>query len=111
MGEACALCNLGNCHSSLGQFGQAVPFYENYLMLSQVNILCYRVNSILCPIVSYMYVRFMKADRAIIMENIEQDNVNFGTSNAKLEFRMIYSNNLFLNGTNCSSLIFRTEDL
>ncbi len=28
---ACA----GNCHSSRGQFGQAVPFYETYLMLSQ----------------------------------------------------------------------------
>ena len=34
-GEACALCNLGNCHSSRGEFSQAVPFYENYLMLSQ----------------------------------------------------------------------------
>jgi hypothetical protein len=34
-GEACALCNLGNCHSSKGDFSQAVPFYENYLMLSQ----------------------------------------------------------------------------
>jgi tetratricopeptide (TPR) repeat protein len=35
-GEACALLNLGNCLSSRGEFGQAVPFYENYLMLSQV---------------------------------------------------------------------------
>ena len=35
IGEACALCNLGSCHSSRGQFSQAVPFYENYLMLSQ----------------------------------------------------------------------------
>ena len=35
LGEACALCNLGNCHSSKGDFSQAVPFYENYLMLSQ----------------------------------------------------------------------------
>ena len=34
-GEACALCNLGNCHSSRNEFSQAVPFYENYLMLSQ----------------------------------------------------------------------------
>ena len=35
LGEACALCNLGNCHSSRNEFSQAVPFYENYLMLSQ----------------------------------------------------------------------------
>lgn len=35
-GEACALLNLGNCLSSRTEFGQAVPFYENYLMLSQV---------------------------------------------------------------------------
>ena len=35
LGEACALCNLGNCHSSRGEFASAVPFYENYLMLSQ----------------------------------------------------------------------------
>lgn len=35
-GEACALLNLGNCLSSRGEFSQAVPFYENYLMLSQV---------------------------------------------------------------------------
>lgn len=35
-GEACALLNLGNCLSSRAEFGQAVPYYENYLMLSQV---------------------------------------------------------------------------
>ena len=35
LGEACALCNLGNCHSYRNEFIQAVPFYENYLMLSQ----------------------------------------------------------------------------
>ena len=35
LGEACSLCNLGNCHSSRNEFVQAVPFYENYLMLSQ----------------------------------------------------------------------------
>jgi Tetratricopeptide repeat len=35
-GEACALLNLGNCHSSRAEFSLAVPFYENYLMLSQV---------------------------------------------------------------------------
>lgn len=35
-GEACALLNLANCLSSRQEFGQAVPFYENYLMLSQV---------------------------------------------------------------------------
>ncbi|KAH8041936.1 hypothetical protein HPB51_019677 [Rhipicephalus microplus] len=34
-GEACALCNLGNCYSSRGEFGQAVPYYENYLRLSE----------------------------------------------------------------------------
>lgn len=37
-GEACALLNLGNCLSSRGEFSQAVPFYENYLMLSQVRV-------------------------------------------------------------------------
>lgn len=35
-GEACALLNLGNCLSSRAEFAQAVPYYENYLMLSQV---------------------------------------------------------------------------
>ena len=34
-GETCALLNLGNCHSSRGEFLQAVPYYEQYLMLSQ----------------------------------------------------------------------------
>lgn len=36
-GEACALLNLGNCLSSRAEFAQAVPYYDNYLMLSQVN--------------------------------------------------------------------------
>lgn len=36
-GEACALLNLGNCLSSRSEFAQAVPYYENYLMLSQVS--------------------------------------------------------------------------
>lgn len=35
-GEACALLNLGNCLSSRSEFAQAIPYYENYLMLSQV---------------------------------------------------------------------------
>ncbi|CAG2057615.1 unnamed protein product, partial [Timema podura] len=35
-GEACALLNLANCLSSRAEFAQAVPFYENYLMLSQM---------------------------------------------------------------------------
>lgn len=34
-GEACALLNLANCLSSRGRFEEAVPYYENYLMLSQ----------------------------------------------------------------------------
>lgn len=34
-GEACALLNLGNCLSSRGEFSQAVPYYEQHLMLSQ----------------------------------------------------------------------------
>lgn len=34
-GEACALLNLGNCLSSRGEFAQAVPYYEQHLMLSQ----------------------------------------------------------------------------
>lgn len=34
-GEACALLNLGNCLSSRQEFAQAVPYYEQYLMLSQ----------------------------------------------------------------------------
>ena len=34
-GETCALLNLGNCHSSRGEFLQFVPYYEQYLMLSQ----------------------------------------------------------------------------
>jgi len=37
-GEACALLNLANCLSSRQEFAQAVPYYENYLMLSQVGI-------------------------------------------------------------------------
>lgn len=37
-GEACALLNLGNCLSSRAEFAQAVPYYENYLMLSQVRV-------------------------------------------------------------------------
>jgi hypothetical protein len=32
-GEACALLNLGNCHSSRAEFAAAVAFYEQYLML------------------------------------------------------------------------------
>ena len=34
-GEACALLNLSNCHSSRGEFAHALPYYEQYLMLSQ----------------------------------------------------------------------------
>ena len=34
-GEACVLLNLGNCHSSRGEFAHAVPNYEQFLMLSQ----------------------------------------------------------------------------
>ena len=40
-GEACALLNLGNCLSSRTEFAQAVPYYDNYLMLSQVRRLVY----------------------------------------------------------------------
>lgn len=36
-GEACALLNLANCLSTRSDFLQAIPYYENYLMLSQVN--------------------------------------------------------------------------
>lgn len=36
-GEACALLNLANCLSTRSDFVQAIPYYENYLMLSQVN--------------------------------------------------------------------------
>lgn len=36
-GEACALLNLANCLSTRNDFLQAIPYYENYLMLSQVN--------------------------------------------------------------------------
>lgn len=34
-GEACALLNLGNCLSSRTEFAEAIPYYEQYLMLSQ----------------------------------------------------------------------------
>lgn len=34
-GEACALLNLGNCLSSRQEFLKAIPYYEQYLMLSQ----------------------------------------------------------------------------
>jgi len=34
-GEACALLNLANCLSSRAEFAEAIPFYEQYLMLSQ----------------------------------------------------------------------------
>lgn len=34
-GEACALLNLGNCLSSRSEFAEAIPYYEQYLMLSQ----------------------------------------------------------------------------
>lgn len=34
-GEACALLNMANCYSSCGDFALAVPYYENYLMISQ----------------------------------------------------------------------------
>lgn len=40
-GEACALLNLANCLSTRSDFLQAIPYYENYLMLSQVN--CYYI--------------------------------------------------------------------
>lgn len=34
-GEACALLNLANCLSSRSEFAEAIPYYEQYLMLSQ----------------------------------------------------------------------------
>lgn len=34
-GEACALLNLANCLSSRSEFSEAIPYYEQYLMLSQ----------------------------------------------------------------------------
>jgi len=37
-GEACALLNLANCLSTRNDFLQAIPYYENYLMLSQVHV-------------------------------------------------------------------------
>lgn len=37
-GEACALLNLANCLSTRNDFLQAIPYYENYLMLSQVSL-------------------------------------------------------------------------
>ena len=39
--EACALCNLGNCFAARGDFVHALPFYEQFLMISQV---CTRSN-------------------------------------------------------------------
>lgn len=35
VGEACALLNLANCLSSRAEFAEAIPYYEQYLMLSQ----------------------------------------------------------------------------
>lgn len=72
-GEACALLNLGNCLSSRAEFAQAVPYYENYLMLSQVytkkylkktnfhNVLysfyvCNSGGSVLCSTSSGLYI-------------------------------------------------------